>query len=178
MTTENTTVTFDFTALNVGIAALVQLKKDNKAKRDALRQAESRMELNVMFPAMEYAAATFDLQPLARFVSLAKPSPIAKRAIKAIFSQFEYALIGEEKRAGFVFVGGKEGKVFDAAKLAILRDAFNAGDSFLCDQVKSAFPTPDMVKGEKLAKLGDALAKRMKADGFSKQDLFDLIKAL
>jgi len=171
---------FDNAAFNASIAALVALRADHKAINDANKRAANKAELALLFPAFAYAAGTFDLQPLARFVATkeAKPSAIAKRAIKAIFPAHDFALIGDKKRPAFVY-NESIAKVADLEKLQVLRDAFNAGDGFDCDQIKAAFPAPKVSnKAEKLEKLRDALVKRMKADDLSKDDIFQLLKGL
>ena len=176
-TTETTvTVKFDSAAFSSDIAAWEKAKADHKAATDAGKRKVSALELKALMPAIEYGAATFDLQPLARFVA-AKPSSIAKRAIQAVFPSHEFVLIGDKKRPGFAVMEGKA-KVADAKSLDILQSAYAANDGFTSDSVKAAFPAPKLNQSEKFDKLRDTLAKRLKADGLTKADLAAILAGL
>ena len=168
---------FDFSAFRASINALLELKKDHKASRDAMRITEGKAELAVLFAAIDYGTKAYDLQPLAHYVVAVKPSALIKRIIKATFPTFDFALIGDDKRAAFVHTDGLD-KSYDAAKLQLLADAYASGDSVTCDQIKAAFPEPTQGKADKLAKLGKAIAARMKADNLSKADIAAILKAL
>jgi len=173
----NSTVAFDHAAQSAAIKAFLELKEANKAKRAELANGQSKAELNVLWPAILYGANTFDLQPLANAIVQIKPSGIAKRAVKAIFPAHVFALIGDEKRPGFVVTEG-QAKVADKPSLQVLLDIVESGDSLLCEQAKKAFPEPKTGKAQAMEKLGKALANRMKADNLSKQDIMDILKGL
>lgn len=170
-------VTFDNVLFSAGIAALLKMRKENKEAKEAMRLKEGKSELALILPAIEYAAQTFDLQPIARFIVETKPSALVKRIIKGCFPAHEFALVGDEKRAGFVTIEGQS-KVADKAKIDVLRDAYASNDSIQCEQIKAAFPAPDLDKASKMEKLASAIAKRMKADGLTKADIAELIKGL
>jgi len=177
MTNANNAVTFDHKAFTLGMLALVEMRKENKEAKEAMRIKEGKTELAVILPAVEYAAQTFDLQPLARFIVETKPSALVKRIIKSCFPSHEFAIVGDEKRAGFVTIEG-QAKVADKVKIDVLRDAFASNDSINCEQVKAAFPAPDLDKASKMEKLASAIAKRMKSDGLTKADIAELVKGL
>lgn len=176
---ESAIVTFDHNAQAIALKAFLELKASNKAQRATLKDKEGKAELALIMPAINYGAATFDLQPLAQLVGTKGIglSAIAKRAIDAIFPAHAYALIGEKRVPQFVVQEGKA-KVADQSKLDILRQALATFDSIHCDQIKAAFPEKDKAKGEKLEKLGKAIAARMKADGLTKADIAELLKGL
>lgn len=167
-------VKFDNVAFSAAIAELIQAKADHKSATDAGKRKVSALELKALLPAIEHGAATFDLQPLARFVSDAKPSAIAKRAIQAVFPSHQFILIGDKKRPGFAVMEGKA-KVADAKYLDILQSAYATNEGFTSDSVKAAFPAPKLNKDEKADKLRDTLAKRLKADGLTKADLLAML---
>ena len=166
-------VKFDSAAFSSDIAAWEKAKADHKAATDAGKRKVSALELKALLPAIEYGAATFDLQPLARFVA-AKPSSIAKRAIQAVFPSHEFVLIGDKKRPGFAVMEGKA-KVADKGHINLLKGCLMSGDGFTSDSVKAAFPAPKLNKDEKADKLRDTLAKRLKADGLTKADLLAML---
>jgi hypothetical protein len=171
------TIAFDQLAFIDGMNAYLKLKEDNKNKREAMRLDEGKAELKAIFPAIEYATKTFDMQPLAQFVAKVKPSAIVKRAIKVVFPTFQFAIIGDEKRPAFVH-NETQGKVFAEWAFNVIQDAYAAGDSVNCDQWKKAFPAPDATKAQAMEKLSKALAARMKSDGLSKDDIFAILKGL
>ena len=177
MTKETKAPAFDAIAFNAAMQSFIALKEANKEKRDALRMAEGKAELALLVTAMTYGAETFDLQPLAQFVAKAKPSAIAKRAIKAIFPSHDFAIVGEKKRPAFVH-NESLAKVADKELLAILCHAEKLGDSINCDDIKKAFPAPDTTKAQAMEKLGKALVARMKADGLTKADIAEILKGL
>ena len=170
-------VTFDNATFSAMLTDFVKLKEENKASRDALRLVEGKAELKLLFAAIEYGAQEFDLQPLATFVVIGKPSAIAKRAIKACFPSHEFALVGDTKRPSFV-VNTDLGKVADSIKIQVLRDAFDSGDSINCEPIKVAFPAPNLERAAVIEKFTSAIAKRMKADGLTKADLAAILKGL
>lgn len=176
-TTQNNAVTFDNLAFIAGMNAFLKLKDDNKAKREAMRLDEGKAELSAIFPAIEYATKTFDMQPLAQFVAKVKPSAIVKRAIKVTFPTFQFAIIGDEKRPAFVH-DETQGKVFAGWAFNVIQDAYASGDSVNCDQWKKAFPAPDATKAQAIEKLSKALAARMKADNLTKEDIANILKGL
>jgi hypothetical protein len=171
------TVAFDQLAFLDGMDTYLKLKEDNKSKREAMRLDEGKAELKAIFPAIEYATKTFDLQPLAQFVAKVKPSAIVRRAIRIVFPTFQFAIIGDEKRPAFIHDEAR-GKVYVGWAFTIIQDAYASGDSVNCDQWKKAFPAPDATKAQAMDKLGKALAARMKADGLSKEDIFAILKDL
>ena len=172
-------IAFDYTAQSVAIAAFVAMKADNKAAREALNLRAGKAELALIYPAIAYGAETFDLQPLAQLVQEAKPSALAKRIIKSIFPSHSFALVegNKGKRPAFV-IGEGLAKIADKALLSVVSDAAKAGDTINCDDIKKAFPAPDTTKADAMAKLGKALAARMKADGLSKADIAKILKGL
>lgn len=176
-TAQKETVTFDFAAQNADIVHLEKLREANKLSRSAMSREESAVELTIVYKAMAYAASTNDLQPLAQTVKRAKLSSIAKRAIAKVFFQYEYALIGDEKRPAFVF-NGDGAKLHDAIALRVLEDAYASFDGFTCDQIKQAFPAPKVTASQAVSKLTSAIAKRMKADGVTKAELIAAINAM
>ena len=177
MTKETKAPTFDAIAFNDAMQSFITLKETHKEKRDSFRIAEGKAELSLLVTAVTYGAETFDLQPLAQFVAKAKPSAIAKRAIKAIFPSHEFALVGEKKRPAFV-LDETLGKVFSQDLLQVIVNCAESGEAITCDQIKKAFPEKDLAKAEKLEKLGKSLAARMKADGLTKADIAEILKGL
>ena len=173
----NENVAFDFAAQNDAIVAFEKIKADNKASRSDMTRKESALELAIVYPAMAYASATNDLQPLAQAVKRVKLSGIAKRAIAKVFFQYEFALIGEAKRPAFVF-NGDGAKLHDAIALQVMADAYASGDGFTCDQIKTAFPAPKVTASQAVSKLTSAIAKRMKEDGVTKAELIAAINAM
>ena len=172
-TTETTvTVKFDSAAFSSDIAAWEKAKADHKAATDAGKRKVSALELKALMPAIEYGAATFDLQPLARFVA-AKPSSIAKRAIQAIFPSHRM-MFDQKKRPVFVTIEGMA-KVADKGHINLLKGCLMSGDGFTSDSVKASFPARKLNKDEKADKLRDTLAKRLKADGLTKADLLAML---
>ena len=169
--------TFDHDAQAQAIKAYAKLKETNKGKREELRKAEGVAELALILPAMLYGGNAFDLQPLAFAIANGKLSAIAKRAIKACFPSHDFALIGDKKRPAMVHIETMA-KVADKYKLEALLDVFNSGDGMTCDYVKNVFPAPDTTRSEAMAKLGKALAARMKADNLSKADIAEILKGL
>ena len=174
---QNNAVAFDNDAFIAGMNSFIKLKEENKDKRASMKLDEGKAELKAVFPAIEYASLTFDLQPLAQFVAKVKPSAITKRAIKAIFPSFQLVIEVEGKRMAFVH-DETQGKVFAAWALHVVRDAYKSGDSVNCEQIKKAFPAPDTSKAQAMEKLGKALAARMKADGLTKDDIANILKGL
>jgi hypothetical protein len=170
-------VTFDTATFTASINDFLKLKDANKASRDAMRMQEGKAELALIVPALEYAAQTFDLQPLATFVSRTKPSALTKRIIDACFPSHTYALLGDERRPAFV-VKADLAKVADDIKLQVLRDAMASGDSINCEQIKVAFPAPNLEKIKVIEKFTSAIAKRMKADGLTKADVAAILKGM
>lgn len=173
------TTAFDYVAQSAAIKAFLAMKDSNKATREALNIKAGKAELALIYPAIAYGADTFDLQPLAQLVQEAKPSPIAKRIIKAIFPSHAFAMVEGDKgkRPAFVIREGLE-KVADKALLQIVTDAAKAKETINCDDIKKAFPAPDTTKADAMAKLSKALAARMKADGLSKADIAEILKGL
>lgn len=176
-TAQNEKIAFDFAAQNAAIVALEKLKLGNKASRSDMTRKESALELAIVYPAMAYASTTNDLQPLAQAVKRVKLSPIAKRAIAKVFFQYEFALIGDEKRPAFVF-SGNGAKLHDAIALQVMSDAYASGDGFTCDQIKAAFPAPKVTASQAVEKLTKAIAKRMKDDCVTKAELIAAINAM
>lgn len=177
--TATATPIFDHAASNAAMLAFEKAASDAKATRKDIASKLSAMELALIFPAMDYASKTYDFQPLANIMGrkTIKLSPIAKRAIKATFMEFEFAIIGEEKRLAFLFTG-EGAKVHDTAKLQVLRDTYDSGDNMLCDQIKNAFPAPTLTASAKVAKLAKGIAARMKSDGITKAELLAAINAM
>jgi hypothetical protein len=171
------TIAFDNLSFIAGMNAYLKLKEDNKSKREAMRLDEGKAELKAVFPAIEYATKTFDMQPLAQFVAKVKPSAIVKRAIKVTFPTFQFAIIGDEKRPAFVH-NETQGKVFAGWAFNVIQDTYASGDSVNCDQWKKSFPAPDATKAQAMEKLGKALAARMKADNLTKEDIAAILKGL
>lgn len=176
-TVKSEKIVFDFAAQNAAIVALEKLKLGNKASRSDMTRKESALELAIVYPAMAYASATNDLQPLALAVKRVKLSPIAKRVIAKVFFQYEFALIGDEKRPAFVF-NGDGAKLHDAIALQVMSDAYASGDGFTCDQIKQAFPAPKVTASQAVEKLTKAIAKRMKDDNVTKAELIAAINAM
>lgn len=173
------TNTFDYEAQSLLIKAYLAAKADHKNQRDTFKLKEGKLELAMLAPTLEYASATFDMQPLAFLIHDAKPSAIAKRIIKAIFPTYSYGTLeGKNGKRPAMVHNESEAKVFDTDRLTIVLDAFKAGDSVNCDPIKKAFPAPDTSKAQAMDKLGKALAARMKADGLSKDDIFAILKGL
>lgn len=179
MTKETKAPAFNYAVQSAAVKAFLALKDSNKAAREALNLQAGKAELALIYPAIAYGVETFDLQPLAQVVQEAKPSALAKRIIKAIFPSHAFAMVEGDKgkRPAFVIREGLE-KVVDKALLQIVTDAAKAKDSINCDDIKKAFPAPDTTKADAMAKLGKALAARMKADGLSKADIAEILKGL
>jgi hypothetical protein len=171
--------TFDYEAQSLLIKAYLAAKMDHKSQRDTFKLKEGKLELAMLAPALEYASQTFDLQPLAFLVHDAKPSAAVKRIIKAVFPTYSYGTLeGKNGRRPAMVHDASEVKTFDTALMAVVLDAFWAGDSVNCDQIKKAFPAPDATKVQAMDKLGKALAARMKSDGLSKEDILTILKGL
>lgn len=169
--------TFDLKEFTALIREAVKTKESNKERIVGIRKEDARTELMLLSVAIEYGIKAFDLHPLALFVSTYKPSAIAKRAIKVIFPTFDFALVGENKRACFVH-DATLSKVYDKVKAQVIFDAYASGDGMDCDQIKDAFPKPDLDHAAKVGKIAKALKARMKADGLSKADLLAIVQGL
>ena len=166
---------FDYAAQAKAFNALDAARKAVKDARQAAKLVDGKAVLALLYPAIAYGAATFDLQPLALFVKRAKPSQLAKRIIAQAFPGHELMTRGDKT---LIFVI-KEGfaKVAAQDKIQVLRDAFDSGDALDCDQIKKAFPAPAATAAEKQGKALSAMTKLVKA-GLSKSDISQLLKEL
>lgn len=169
---------FNLEAFTASVEAFAKAKT---ARKDARKDAEltaSKEELQILWPAIEYASRTFDLQPIASYMLRVKPVAIVQRAILGVFPSHRFALVkdGKGKARGQYVVKDGLAKVADSTKLEILKGAFKARDAFTCDQIKAAFPTPTVTQEETKAKAQASLAKLVK--GLDKATIAEMLKGL
>lgn len=172
-----TNTNLDLNAYKADVKAHKELKARNAKTRTEMRIEEGKGTLKLLYVAMAYGSQNFDLQPLAYFIQEDKPSALVKRIIEVVFPSFELVVVSGTKQLKFRVKDGMA-KVFDAAKLQVLADAYTSGDSVTCDQIKAAFPEPKADKADRMAKLSKAIAARMKADNLTKADIAAILKAL
>lgn len=171
---------FDAMAFATEVADFAKAKASRKASAKEAIVSESRKELALILPAIRYAAATFDLQPLASYMLAAKPDAVVKRAIEAVFPSHRFALVteqtGKKARGQYVTRDGMA-KVADATLLALLDNAAAMGLGFKDKALAERFPAPAATATEKQEAQAKALAKLVKALG-NKAAVADLLKGL
>ena len=171
---------FDKAVFATNTATFVKRKVNLKADQKLAIAHCSRDELALILPAIRYAAATFDLQPLASYMLQAKPDAVVKRAIEAVFPAHRFALVteqtGKKARGQYVLREGVA-KVADATLLALLDNAAAMGLGFKDKAVADRFPAPAATATEKQEAQAKALAKLVKALG-NKAAVTDLLKGL
>lgn len=164
-------IAFDFVAQSELNATFLNAQKAHKETVKRSRDALGRIELETIMPAILYGVDSgFDLQPLADVIKANKFSSVTKRAVVALFPAHTLMINPETKRASFV---RNEGRVAMVAqdKLDILNSILLSGDGIHCEQMKAAFPEPDLSYDAKVAKVASALVKRMEKDGITKADI-------
>lgn len=171
---------FDKAAFATEVADFAKAKANRKATAKDAIVSESRNELSLILPAIRYAAATFDLQPLASYMLQAKPDAVVKRAIEAVFPAHRFALVteqtGKKARGQYVLREGVA-KVADATLLALLENAAAMGLGFKDKTVAERFPAPAKTETEKEEAQLKALANLIKTVG-DKASVAALLKAL
>lgn len=169
---------FNLEAFTASVEAFAKAKT---ARKDARKDAEliaSKEELQLLWPAIEYASRTFDLQPIASYMLRVKPAAIVQRAILGAFPSHRFALVkdGKGKARGQYVVKDGLAKVADNAKLGVLNLAYAEKQAFTCDRIKTAFPAPAVTQDEAKAKAQASLAKLVK--GLDKATIAEMLKGL
>lgn len=169
---------FNLEAFTASVEAFAKAKT---ARKDARKDAEllaSKDELQLLWPAIEYASRTFDLQPIASYMLRVKPATIVQRAILGAFPSHRFALVkdGKGKARGQYVVKDGLAKVADAVKLGVLNLAYTDKQAFTCDRIKAAFPAPAVTQEETKAKAQASLAKLVK--GLDKATIAEMLKGL
>ena len=171
---------FDAMAFASDVADFAKAKANRKASAKDAIVSESRKELTLILPAIRYAAATFDLQPLASYMLSAKPDAVVKRAIEAVFPAHRFALVteqtGKKARGQYVLREGMA-KVADSTLLALLDNAAAMVLGFKDKALAERFPAPVATANEKQEAQAKALAKLVKALG-NKAAVADMLKGL
>lgn len=162
-------------------ASVEAFAKAKTARKDARKDAEllaSKEELQLLWPAIEYASRTFDLQPIASYMLRVKPAAIVQRAILGAFPSHRFALVkdGKGKARGQYVVKDGMAKVYDLDKVTVLRAAHASKEAFTCDRIKAAFPAPVVTQEESKAKAQASLAKLVK--GLDKATIAEMLKGL
>jgi len=164
-------ISFDFVTQSQLNAAFLSAQKAHKDTVKRSRDNLGRVELETVMPAILYGVDSgFDIQPLADVIKANKFSAITKRAVVALFPAHTLMINPETKRASFVRNEGQSAIVAQD-KLDILKGILASGDGIHCDQMKAAFPEPDLSHDAKVAKVASALIKRMEKDGITKADI-------
>lgn len=169
---------FNLEAFAASVDAFVIAKT---ARKDARKDAEltaSKEELQLLWPAIEYASRTFDLQPIASYMLRVKPAAIVQRAILGAFPSHRFALVkdGKGKARGQYVVKDGLAKVYDLDKVTVLRAAYVSKEAFTCERIKAAFPAPVVTQEESKAKAQASLAKLVK--GLDKATIAEMLKGL
>ena len=167
---------FDALAFNEAIGAFANKRAAAKTAAALAKLQDSKEEMALLFPAIAYAAATYDLQPLATYMLRIKPSALVKRAVLGVFPSHSFALVDapKGKRPAYVLRDGLS-KMVNPNSLSILKSAYESGDAFGCDQIKAAFPAPKATADEKKEAQAKALQRLLKA-GLSKADIAAMLK--
>lgn len=169
-------ITFDFVAQSKLNAAFLNAQKVHKETVKNSRDNLGRVEIETIMPAILYGVDSgFDLQPLADVIKANKFSAITKRAVKALFPAHSLMINPETKRASLVR-NDVQAAMVAQDKLDILKGILASGDGIHCEQMKTAFPEPELDKGVKIAKVGSALIKRLEKDGITKAELLEYLK--
>lgn len=155
------------------LSHLIQAKAAHKAEtKESLRQI-GVIEAQVLLAAINFAAENNDFAPVATYIHSAKPSGVAKRIIKAVFFNHVYMVNPETKMGAMVPCG--DDRSLDTAKLHILSDVVDSGDTLLCDDIKAAFPAP---KVSTHVKLTTQLKGFVDQGKITKAELSDIVASL